>query len=127
MRSEDSYQLFDKPFDQMINTNTITELHQLQTKLSEQSKPKEVAKAQLDVEESSKTKDETTSAEVQPAPSQTYQLSQVDQMSQMSAQNQADFDEIKDSLAQVENGGEKDLKKRNKAFEVRITKMHIMI
>ena len=48
-------------------------------------------------------------------------------MSQMSAQNQADFDEIKDSLAQVETGGEKDLKKRNKAFEVRITKMHIMI
>jgi len=102
MRSENSYQLFDKPFDQMINTNTITELHWLQTKLSEQSKPKEVAKAQLDVEESSKTKDETTSAssaEVQPAPSQIYQLSQVDQMSQMSAQNQADFDEIKDSLA----------------------------
>jgi len=27
MKNDDIYQVFDKPFDQMINTNTITELH----------------------------------------------------------------------------------------------------
>jgi len=49
--------------------------------LSEQSKPKEVVKAQLEMEESSKTKDENTSVSsvgAQPAPSQIFQLSQVD-------------------------------------------------
>jgi len=48
-------------------------------------------------------------------------------MAQMSAQNQAAFEEIQDSLAQVQTDVEKNGGKKSKTAIAKITKMHIMI